>query len=248
MVTVASMLRELASPPVASRAAGSGFQRLDEMTDGLVAGRLHLITGWPGHGRSTLLSQWAVTLADAGLSTELLCPAEGLRSVGERLVAAGARVPRGPDLRSRLESRRRRVSRLASLPLRITTCEDLTPGDLTRAISDTHAGAVLLDDVDLMSDASPAVLSALSRRGVLVIAVLPRQTVVRDLPAPHIDRDWGSAADVIVEVRMAGWPGRDDLRPGEADLLVLRNRAGPTGVVPVVFHGHHARFVDLAPA
>lgn len=40
--------------------------------------------------------------------------------------------------------------------------------------------------------------------------------------------------------------GHDGSRLGEADLVVLKNRQGPTGVVTVAQQGHLARFVDLA--
>jgi replicative DNA helicase len=38
-----------------------------------------------------------------------------------------------------------------------------------------------------------------------------------------------------------------DIRPGEADIIVAKHRGGPTKTIPVAFHGHLARFVDIAP-
>jgi replicative DNA helicase len=35
-------------------------------------------------------------------------------------------------------------------------------------------------------------------------------------------------------------------RPGEADLIIAKQRNGPTGLVPVSFLGHYSRFADMA--
>jgi len=40
---------------------------------------------------------------------------------------------------------------------------------------------------------------------------------------------------------------RESPRAGEADLIVAKNRNGPTANVVVAFQGHYARFVDMAP-
>ena len=36
-------------------------------------------------------------------------------------------------------------------------------------------------------------------------------------------------------------------RAGEADLLVVKHRNGPTAEVTVAFQGHYSRFMDMAP-
>ena len=35
-------------------------------------------------------------------------------------------------------------------------------------------------------------------------------------------------------------------RPGEADLLVVKHRNGPTADLVLAFQGHYSRFVDMA--
>ena len=40
---------------------------------------------------------------------------------------------------------------------------------------------------------------------------------------------------------------RDSPRAGEADLIVAKNRQGPTTTITVAFQGHYSRFVDMAP-
>ncbi len=34
-------------------------------------------------------------------------------------------------------------------------------------------------------------------------------------------------------------------RPGEADIIVAKNRSGPTNKVAVSFQGHYSRFIDM---
>jgi replicative DNA helicase len=41
-------------------------------------------------------------------------------------------------------------------------------------------------------------------------------------------------------------PGGTGPRQGEADLILAKNRNGPTGTATVAFQGHYARFVDMA--
>ena len=62
-------------------------------------------------------------------------------------------------------------------------------------------------------------------------------------------------ADVVIEVRTRtigdfGPPGTKgyhpaELRPGEADLLIHRNRWGPTRTLAVAAQFHYARFIDV---
>ena len=38
---------------------------------------------------------------------------------------------------------------------------------------------------------------------------------------------------------------RDHPRAGEADLILAKQRNGPTGTVTVAFHGQYSRFVNM---
>jgi replicative DNA helicase len=67
------------------------------------------------------------------------------------------------------------------------------------------------------------------------------QPVLADLT--EIERN---TADLVVLVHR---PELDDPwspRRGEADLWVAKHRAGPTGVITVVFQGPYCRFVPIA--
>ena len=108
-------------------------------------------------------------------------------------------------------------------------------------------GAVLVDDADLVAGAFPDRLRSMAESGVLVVLTLPRHLIVQGAGGERsLEPEWARIADVVVEARQATWPDDEgSLRPGLADLIVLKNRWGPTRTVSVGFQGHYARFVDI---
>jgi replicative DNA helicase len=88
--------------------------------------------------------------------------------------------------------------------------------------------------------------------GVPVVAVsqLNRNSEARQDKRPHLGdlRESGAIeadADVVVLVHRPDAYDADD-RPGEADLIVAKNRNGPTGTATVAFLGATVEFRDLA--
>ena len=54
-------------------------------------------------------------------------------------------------------------------------------------------------------------------------------------------------ADMVILLHREDAYERESPRAGEADLILAKNRNGPTGTVTVAFQGHYSRFVDMAP-
>src|SRR5204862_3548356 len=54
-------------------------------------------------------------------------------------------------------------------------------------------------------------------------------------------------ADMVILLHREDFYERESPRAGEADLIVAKNRNGPTRTVTVAFQGHYSRFVDMAP-
>ena len=52
-------------------------------------------------------------------------------------------------------------------------------------------------------------------------------------------------ADVVIILDRPDQDDREHLRAGEADLIVAKNRNGPTATVTVAYQGHYCRFVDM---
>ena len=88
-------------------------------------------------------------------------------------------------------------------------------------------------------DAPVVALSQLSRGVEAREGHVPRMSDLRE--SGSLEQD----ADVVILLYREEYynPGS---RPGEADLIVAKQRNGPTGVVRVNFMRHHLRFEDLA--
>jgi replicative DNA helicase len=52
-------------------------------------------------------------------------------------------------------------------------------------------------------------------------------------------------ADMVVLLHREDFYEKESPRAGEADLIVAKNRNGPTRTVTVAFQGHYSRFVDM---
>ena len=55
-------------------------------------------------------------------------------------------------------------------------------------------------------------------------------------------------ADMVILLHREAAYDAESSRQGEADLIVAKNRNGPTRTVTVAFQGHFSRFIDMAPA
>ncbi len=53
-------------------------------------------------------------------------------------------------------------------------------------------------------------------------------------------------ADMVILLHREDAYEKESTRPGEADLLVVKHRNGPTRDITVAFQGHYSRFVDMA--
>lgn len=225
----------------------TGFPGLDEATGGFDAGQVWLVIGTPGQGRSALGSQWALLLAgDHSLDTQLVSARDPLTRAGARLTSCAARVPLSHLWQTGLsagdaEKINRRRSALDSARLTLvgprgvsvaeTDMEDLAEPD-----------ALVVDDAHLSGGLFPKRVASIASRGILTVLTLPRDGVVS---GAGIDPKWAEVADFILDVDRPDLIDHNSLRPGEADLHLLRNRWGPTRTETVSFQGHYARFVTM---
>ena len=256
MTELAELVDAALQPPPSIAIAPTGFRVLDDVSGGLQAGRVWIITGVPGQGRTTLLTQWAGALAvEQGWATRLVVPREDARTCGARLIASQVRVPMQHALRGQLSvkelGRIASAGRLREAPLKVRFSSGhggiRDPWWTAEATAD-QAQAIFIDDVELLPEALDFI-PQWSQQGSLVVVSLPRHLLLQD---PEIDADldptWTAVADVIVEVRHLGLRSTDPnrIRIGEADLTMLRHRHGPLISCPVAFQGYFSRFVDLA--
>lgn len=226
----------------------TGFSALDESTGGFDLGQCWIVVGTPGQGRSALAAQWSWLLASQhDFTTELASTREPVTRTAARLAALVAKVPMshfGHRGLSGHDPEKLRIvgPRLESAPLSI-----VGPGDLSMADVDVDglstSQVLVVDDAHQSSGTFPRRIVELTARGHLVVLTLPRDRVVSEA---GIDPTWADVADFILDIDRPDLLERTSLRPGEADLHLVRNRWGPTQSHLVAFQGHYSRFVDMA--
>jgi replicative DNA helicase len=237
-------ISDLLSEPAQAHcdALTTGFDRLDQLTAGFQAEQVWLITGTPGQGRSTLMTQWAGQLAvTQGWPTWLLAPRESEAATVARLLASLGKLPLNHLQAGRYEARLLAArDRLRRAQMWVRTGAHVVVPQLVGAPSPR---AIAFDDGDLIAGLTPATVRELAGGGACVLVSLPRHLLVEG-PGQWDDLEpaWARVADAIVEVRSNGLP---DERLGEAELSLLKNRRGPLTVAHVAFQGHYARFVEI---
>jgi replicative DNA helicase len=236
----------------------SGLAGLDDMTRGLRPGQLAIIGARPSIGKTALGLQVAEHAAiGQGVSTLFVSLEMDGDELAERLIVGRARVP-GQRVRSgaRLDpdSPSRNVSQVAAVARRLRAREGL--------------GLVVVDYLQLL-DAAPDLrrkdrheqVADISRRlkqlardlriPVLVLCQLNRKAEDRSDFEPRLAdlRESGAIEQDADTVWLLHRPSfyRPDDRKGEADVIVAKQRNGPTGRVRLAFLPELTRFADLAP-
>jgi replicative DNA helicase len=247
--------------PSLDRLLGGGFRRQD----------LVMLGGDVGSGKSSFALAIALRCAEAGIPVSYLSGEMSESRLVERALALQARV-RVDALRSGELDEVSRAAvgaaalRLRDLPLRIRPLPGQRFAEVGALLEVAPApGLVVVDDLQLA--ASPAetasgedraaatvrALKGLALRAnvaVLALAQLPRFRAGRRDPRPTLD-DFGAhgvikqVADVVVSIY------REEMyRPGAGlegavELIVGKNRNGPTGYLDLYFYSHWLRFEDM---
>ncbi|GGD24524.1 DnaB-like helicase C-terminal domain-containing protein [Nocardioides daphniae] len=249
MLETSELLTAYEDATPAVLAADSGFPTLDGVTGGMVAGRVWVITGAPGHGRTTLTVQLACRLASASDQwVHLVTPSDDPQRVAAWLMAVqGASfdsqakrcVPDGD--RARYEEARQRVSDLA-LAVYASGEDTYVPEVHPFKARGGVPTAVVVDDADRVSGMGPFAVEACRDAGQFVLVSLPRHLLFGDTGnGSNLDPGWARAADVILELSTPGVPEAKS-RPGEVDLRILYNRWGFSRSVLLHHQPQWARF------
>jgi replicative DNA helicase len=262
--------------PDISSAIPTGFTDLDSVIGGLRPGQLTLIAGEQAVGKSTLALDFARSSVKHGNPCLYNSLQSDKSQVVMDLLAAEARLRRvnmrsgtmSDDDWSRLL---RRTSEIVQLPLFM---EDDTPhdageffGELRQFISDSQIKLVVVDYLELLAAALGGLAADYTERLVLDLKMVARRLNVSVVaitaqwssdpsspssysPAPAL-KDIGAQsltrhADVVLIVHRPDLHDRDNPRAGEADLVIAKNRNGPSAIVTVAHQLHYGRFADLA--
>lgn len=224
----------------------TGLSFLDSATRGFAAGQVWIVIGTPGQGRSTMACQLAWAVSTHGLATSLVSRKERVELMSARVASMVAKVPLSHLWAGPLSSIDREKLRLMAPLLETATLSVVGPEEITIADADAPGRvtpeALVVDDAQLAGGMFPSRVAGLARAGVLVVLTLPRHRLISD---NGLDPAWADVADVVLEINRPDLIDRSSLRPGEAELHLLRNRWGPTRSDVVAFQGHYSRFVDL---
>lgn len=254
----------------------TGFADFDALTHGLHPGQMIIAAGRPGQGKSTWgLDVARSASVKHGYASVIFSLEMSKAEIMQRVLSAEGGV-RLSDMRGghMTEQDWTRVSRAAGRVNDSKLFIDDSPG-LTipairakaRRLKQRHdIQLIVVDYLQLMSsgkrvESRQQEVSEFSRNlkllakelevPVIAISQLNRGPEQRSDKKPLLSdlRESGSLeqdADLVVLLHRPDGYERDDPRMGEADFILAKHRAGPTGVVTVAHQLHYSRFVDMA--
>ena len=253
----------------------TGFADLDRMMSGLQRGSLVVLGGRPGSGKTSLALNIAAHAALEAVPVLMFSLEMSHLELTQRLLSAEARVEgtrlrNGKLIESDWPKISQAVGRMAEAPLHIDDNPHLTVMEIRakarRLKSRGGLGLVIVDYLQLMTGRSSAesrqVEVAEISRGLKILA---RELEVPVVALSQLSRNLESRADkrpVLADLRESGaleqdsdavlFTYRDEMyNPaspdrGVAEVIVAKQRSGPTGVVHLAFLDHFTRFANLA--
>jgi replicative DNA helicase len=254
---------------------GSGFNELDRMTAGLQPGDLIIVAGRPSMGKTTLAINMAENAAiGANVAVAVFSMEMSREQIAFRMISSLGRVNQshlrtgrfGDEDWSRINAA---ISMMKSAPIYIDDTPALTPTEIrarARRLKRQHGlGLVVVDYLQLMqvpgtkenrateiSEISRS-LKALARElhvPVIALSQLNRSVEQRTDKKPVMSdlRESGAIeqdADLIALIYREEVYDPNTTRKGIADIIIAKQRNGPTGEVHLTFLGEFTRFENL---
>jgi len=249
----------------------TGFPSLDGMLGGGLRQRdLIVLGGDVGAGKSALALAIALRTSAAGYPVTFFSGEMDEDRLMERAVALDARVTVDELRSARLSDARRSAVGAAALRFRGLDLEvhPLLGATLEEALAPLRTSApalVVIDYLQLVPPAAPRPLqeeeAAATVRAVkalaldlrlacLLVAQLPRHVASRPDPRPTLD-DFGALgsvkqhADVVLGIYREEMYNPGGGIEGAAEVILAKNRNGPTGFVDLYFYSQWLRFEDM---
>jgi replicative DNA helicase len=254
----------------------TGFAELDDMTHGLHPGQLVIVAARPAVGKSTLALDFARHASIKTNKATIFFSLEmGRAEIAMRMLSAESNIPLQSLRKGSLsDSDWQRLAavrgKINDAPLFIDDSPNMTLVEIRakcrRLAQRMDLKMVVIDYLQLMtsgkkvesrqqevSEFSRALKLLAKELGVPVIAIsqLNRQAEQTKDKKPEIShlRESGSLeqdADVVILLHREDIGNRDHPRAGEADIILAKQRNGPTGTIVVSFQGMYSRFVNMA--
>lgn len=252
----------------------TGFSELDEYTNGLQGGQMVVIAARPAIGKSTVGLDIARSCSLRHGLTSMIFSLEMSKSeIVTRLLSAEGQVMLHKMRNGELDEQdwgrlARSMGEIADKPLIIDDSPNMTLMEIRakcRRVRQQHdLRLVVIDYLQLMTsgkkvESRQQEVSEFSRSlklmakeldvPVIAISQLNRGPEQRTDKRPAMSdlRESGAIeqdADMIILLHREDAYDRET-RPGEADLILAKNRNGRTADVTVTFQGHYSRFVDM---
>ena len=253
----------------------SGFTDLDAYTHGLHPGQLIIVAARPAVGKSTFALDIARNAAVKHNKATIFFSLEmGRAEIAMRMLSAESSIylqsmRKGTVTESDWTKLAAVRGRINDAPLYIDDSPNMSLVEIRakcrRLAQQVDLKMVVIDYIQLMSsgkkvESRQQEVSEFSRAlkllakelqiPVVALSQLNRQTEQSKDKRPEIShlRESGSLeqdADVVILLHREGIYEKDHPRAGEADIILAKQRNGPTGTVVVAFHGQYSRFVNM---
>jgi replicative DNA helicase len=244
-----------------------GFTDLDTLTSGMQPGNVTVVAAQSGVGKSTLALNMAVAAAKTGApvmfsslemsSTELMqkiAAAEGKIAL-HHLTHKGGLTPEGWETIHALGPKL-----FQKLPLRVYRPDGASLGNIASAARASARaeglGLLVVDYVQLVEteqlrnitreQAVAAVSRGLKNLSVQLGCHVIALSQLNDDGMMRESRAIKNDASVVIKVERPDAQDKESPRAGEVDLVIEKNRFGPTACVTVASQLHYSRFVDMA--
>ncbi len=244
-----------------------GFADLDTITSGMHPGNVTVVAAQSGMGKSTFALNAAVAAAKTGAKVmfsslemsamelmQKIAAAEGKIAL-HHLTHQGGLTPEGWETVKRLGP-----ELFKTLPLRVYRPDGASLGDIASAArASARAGGLdvlVVDYLQLVEAGQPRNITreqavAGVSRGlknlsvqlgchVIALSQLNDDGLMRESRAIKND------ATVVIKVERPDADDKESARAGEVDLVIEKNRYGPTARVTAAAQLHYSRFVDMA--
>jgi replicative DNA helicase len=253
----------------------TGFTDLDALTNGFHPGQLIIVAARPAMGKSTFALDIARNAAINSDKPTLFFSLEmGRAEIAMRMLSAESMIPlqsmrKGQIADSDWTKLAQVRGNINDAPLYIDDSPNMTLAEIRakcrRLSQRVGLKMVVIDYLQLLTSGKKVesrqqevsefsrALKLLSKElGIPVVALsqLNRQAEQTKDKKPELShlRESGSLeqdADVVVLLHREGIGDSNHPRAGEADLILAKQRSGPTGTVTVAFQGNYSRFVNM---
>jgi replicative DNA helicase len=275
--TVVDRIDHLYRNPDELRGVPTGYTQLDQMTGGLQRGDLVIIAGRPSMGKTTLAVNIAENAAlGHNIASAIFSMEMSAEQVTLRMISSLGRINQTSLRTGRLSEEDwpridTAMTQLSQAPIFIDETPALTPTDLrarARRLKREHnLGLIVVDYLQLMqvpgtkenrateiSEISRS-LKALARElnlPVIALSQLNRSVEQRVEKKPVMSdlRESGALeqdSDLIMMIYREEVYEPNTPRKGIADVIISKQRNGPTGDVQMTFLGQFTKFENFAP-